>query len=125
MFDAALNPLAYNSADLNTRMDLLLTKITEAYKPVAHWNKIQTTSQQINETVLQFYTRMKRVFDQNSGVPYDAGDKSPYSHQLKNAFLLGLDPEIRRFVQKHMLGWEIEAFDKVRFYAEHAEKVSK
>lgn len=84
-------------------------------------------TQEEGESVLQYYYRLKAVFDTHRGIPgpnpYD--DAGAYAHQLKAAFLNGLNQPIAVFVKKHLVGWRTCDFAKVRDHAVHAQEVIK
>lgn len=77
------------------------------------------------ETVLQYYYRLKAVFDTHSGIsrpnPYD--DEGACVQQLKGAFLNGLNRPIADFVKKHLEGWRNCNFTVVKDHAVHAQKL--
>lgn len=74
----------------------MLISIKALYIERGDWTKITECAQEEEETVVQYFNRLKAIFDVLSGVPVPNTyvDNGPYAQQLKNVFLNGIKTPI-------------------------------
>ena len=87
--------------------------------------KITTCKQGQSEPVEDYYTRLHGVFALHSGFsePRDVGlDPGMWETYLRNAFVVGLRPDIGGKVKQSCIDWENSRLAEVMRHARHIEK---
>lgn len=112
----------------NTRYVFMLRLMGQRWQvvfPQKHdMGKVTSTKQKNDETVDEFSSRLKIIFDRNSGLP-DPGPtarKSPYESHLMSIFLTNLLPDIRKAVDLSLMDPGSARFDEAVRHAKHAER---
>lgn len=111
-------------------IDQLITRITVFYRARCNYSAITDCIQAKDETCMQYYTRLRRVFNSNSGIEPPAagvqnGDTGVWAQQMKNAFLAGVAPYISKMVKQHLITWSTGALQPVVDHALHFERLSR
>lgn len=84
------------SPDLNNALTNFYDRVRVRLAPRADYGKIGEVKQKEAETASDFLDRLRPVFRQHSGLNYEEGPDTAFQQQLKNAFLNGLLPAIKK-----------------------------
>ncbi len=97
-------------------------RIRQQFRRRADYGKISQCKQKDEETPEDFLDRMRVVFRSNSAIEYNEDPDGVYQQQLKRAFLAGLKPEIRKYIDKHWVHQNTGTLQQGLEYAQHAYK---
>ncbi|XP_048843435.1 uncharacterized protein LOC125715668 [Brienomyrus brachyistius] len=118
-------PLAHNSQALQQSMQQLHGRIETVFMRRADYGRIAQCKQKDGEEPEDFMDRMRVVFRGNSGIPYNEENGGVYQQQLKRAFITGLKPELKRYIDKHWVHQNTGSVQQALEYAQHAHTAQK
>ncbi|XP_007893297.2 uncharacterized protein LOC103179716 [Callorhinchus milii] len=106
-------------------LDALMGRIATYYKARCNYSAITDCVQGKDETCMQYYTRLRKVFNSNSGIepPNPHDDNGVWAQQIKNAYLAGAAPQIAKLVKQHLITWSTGALQPVLDHAMHFERM--
>lgn len=104
----ALLQWAPGQNDYHNRRIAIENRIRAHFQRGVDYNKIRECTQNKDEPVLHYFSRLKVVFEANSGqeVPIPCVDDAPFAQQFKIELLNGLKHEISLYIKKAHGGME-------------------